>query len=303
MHRLGKQILKGVSRSFYLTLRLLPGPMRGAASLGYLLARVTDTLADSGTVPLEVRLACLDAFSRSLADKSQIRRWPMAVLNAVPDERERQLLESSEDLVAWLRALPEAEALLVQEVIAIIVSGQRLDLERFAEATREKPVTLRDEAALDDYTWRVAGCVGAFWTELGFLTLGEKFSTAPKQQLLDHGVAYGKGLQRVNILRDVAADLAVGRCYLPVADPRDAEALRETHQRVLISALEMLTEGECYAKLLVSRRLRAATVLPARLGRLTLEPMRGKSWHELQQRVKLPRSKVYQELLRAMLKA
>jgi farnesyl-diphosphate farnesyltransferase len=303
MHRLGKQVLKGVSRSFYVTLRLLPGPMRGAASLGYLLARVTDTLADSGAVPLDARLACLDSFSRSVAGKSAVARWPMSVLNAVPDERERHLLESAQELVAWLQALPEDEALLVQEVIAIIVSGQRLDLERFAKATRESPVTLLDEVALDDYTWRVAGCVGAFWTELGFLTLGDQFSKAPKQQLLDHGVAYGKGLQRVNILRDVAADLAVGRCYLPVADPHDPSALLECHQRVLSSALEMLSEGESYAKHLVSRRLRAATVLPARLGRLTLEPMRGKSWLELQQRLKLPRSKVYQQLIRATLKA
>ena len=52
----GKQLLKGVSRSFYLTLRLLPGPMRGAASLGYLLARTSDTLADTAAAPVDARL-------------------------------------------------------------------------------------------------------------------------------------------------------------------------------------------------------------------------------------------------------
>jgi len=40
------RLLKEVSRSFYLTLRLLPGPVRESIALGYLLARLTDTKAD-----------------------------------------------------------------------------------------------------------------------------------------------------------------------------------------------------------------------------------------------------------------
>jgi farnesyl-diphosphate farnesyltransferase len=41
------EVLKGVSRSFYLSLRLLPLPMRRAAGIAYLLARTSDTIADS----------------------------------------------------------------------------------------------------------------------------------------------------------------------------------------------------------------------------------------------------------------
>ena len=52
-------VLRDVSRSFYLTLHLLPGPVRTQIGLAYLLARTTDTIADTELVPLEQRLQCL----------------------------------------------------------------------------------------------------------------------------------------------------------------------------------------------------------------------------------------------------
>src|SRR2546421_7885652 len=54
-------LLKEVSRSFYLTLRLLPGAIRPQIGLAYLLARATDTIADTGLVPLAQRLQALQA--------------------------------------------------------------------------------------------------------------------------------------------------------------------------------------------------------------------------------------------------
>ena len=44
--RLLKDVLKGVSRSFYLTLRVLPKNLRAPIGLAYLLARTADTLTD-----------------------------------------------------------------------------------------------------------------------------------------------------------------------------------------------------------------------------------------------------------------
>lgn len=299
---LGKQVLKGVSRSFYLTLRLLPGPMRGAASLGYLLARTSDTLADSAALPVGERQRCLERFRRGVSGEAGFEPWPAAVLNAVPDARERRLLEGSEAVLDWLRMLPGGEAALVREVLEIIISGQELDLQRFARATREVPVALKDDAELEDYAWRVAGCVGAFWTKLGFLTLGDGFSKSTEAKLLGQGIAYGKGLQLVNILRDVAEDLAAGRCYLPVADPRDLTEILACHAGWLDRAERWLDEGERYAATLRSRPLFAATVLPARLARKTLLPLRGARWTDLQRGHKIPRSAVYGSLIRAFLR-
>jgi farnesyl-diphosphate farnesyltransferase len=243
----------------------------------------------------------LEHFRRCVSGEAGFQPWPAEILDAVPDVRERHLLENSEAVLDWLRNLPEGEAALVREVLEIIIGGQELDLQRFGHATRENPVALRDDAELEDYAWRVAGCVGAFWTKLGFLTMGGRFSRLPEAELLGRGIAYGKALQLVNILRDVAADLAVGRCYLPVADPRHSPELMECHGRWLVRAGEWLTEGEKYAASLRLRRLRAASLLPVLLARKTLEPLRGATWADLQRRHKIPRSAVYHALVTAIL--
>ena len=52
-------LLKAVSRSFYLTMRVLPGGVRPQIGLAYLLARTTDTIADTELVPVEKRLRAL----------------------------------------------------------------------------------------------------------------------------------------------------------------------------------------------------------------------------------------------------
>ncbi|MEI6176989.1 MAG: LLM class flavin-dependent oxidoreductase, partial [Verrucomicrobiota bacterium] len=274
--------------------------MRKAAGLGYLLARTSDTLADTATIPTESRLACLDGFAQSVVRDVPLARWPVQVLNAVADASERHLLECAADLIDWLRRLPEGEASLVREVVKIIIGGQQLDLRRFADAENGRITALPDDAALDDYTWRVAGCVGAFWTKLGFLTLGGEFSTTPVSELIDLGVNYGKGLQLVNILRDLPADLVNGRCYLPVRDPHDSVSLLESHQQWLSRADEKIDAGFQYAKTLRSRRLRSASVLPAMIARETLALMRGADWSSLNARVKVSRQQVYLALLRAM---
>jgi farnesyl-diphosphate farnesyltransferase len=296
----GNQLLKGVSRSFYLSLRLLPTPMRGAASLGYLLARASDTLADTSGAPVEARLLCLDWFDRSLAGDEEPPRWPIPVLNAVADPLERRLLESTGDLFAWLDRLPAEEAALVREVVGIIIGGQRLDLERFADANAENPVALEDEEMLEDYAWRVAGCVGAFWTKLGFLTLPDAFSWEREEVMLLRGIAYGKGLQLVNILRDLPADLANGRCYLPVADPHDRDRLLEIHQQWVERAGVWLESGFSYSSTLKSRKLRTASVLPAMIGVDTLARLKGVEWAALERRIRTPRSRVYLAMWRAL---
>lgn len=297
----GNDVLKRVSRSFYLSLRLLPGPMREAASLAYLLARTSDTLADTAAAPLADRLRCLDEFGLALAGKRKISRWPLRLLNAVENVGERHLLEISDDLLAWLGRHPAGEAGLVREVVGIIIGGQKLDLERFAGAEQGTPVALQDDAALEDYAWRVAGCVGAFWTKLGFFTMGDRFSRVPASVLIEQGISYGKGLQIVNILRDLPADLAMGRCYLPVADPMDTGHLLVAHQRWLERSAGWVNAGFSYAESLRSRRLRVATVLPAMIARETLERMQDTDWQTLQARVKVPRAKVYLALLRAFI--
>ena len=137
---------------------------------------------------------------------------------------------------------------------------------RFEEASRLLPIALKNDDDLEDYCYRVAGCVGAFWTRIGLLTMGSRFSDSNPDDLRDLGVRYGMGLQLVNILRDLPGDLANGRCYLPVADPTDRQQLAASRKDWLAHAAVWLESGRRYSSRLNQRRLRAASVLPALIG-------------------------------------
>ncbi|MFZ0709478.1 MAG: squalene/phytoene synthase family protein [Terrimicrobiaceae bacterium] len=90
-------LLKGVSRSFYLTLRILPAPVRESIALAYLVARLSDTLADG---------AATDA--------------------------ERQLLARAGEIEGWLAASPDRND--INKVWSTIREGQRFDQDRFSAA-------------------------------------------------------------------------------------------------------------------------------------------------------------------------
>src|ERR1700737_1268466 len=60
-------ILRDISRSFYVSIRLLPRRLREPVGLAYLLARATDTLADTTKIPAAVRADAL----RNLASAIQ----------------------------------------------------------------------------------------------------------------------------------------------------------------------------------------------------------------------------------------
>src|ERR1035437_4249784 len=193
-------LLKEVSRSFYLTLRVLPGKIRAPIGLAYLLARTTDTIADTELVALEQRLEAL----RHLRERVLGQRATPLDFGALAQRQASRagggLLGICEASLALLEGMPPADRQLVREVLNTITSGQELDLRRFAGAAAGTLVALRTEEELDDYTYRVAGCVGEFWTRMCRAHL---FPQAPLDDafLLANGVRFGKGLQLVNILR------------------------------------------------------------------------------------------------------
>lgn len=269
-------LLKRVSRSFYLSVRVLPAPMRRGVCIGYLLARASDTLADA-----QKNAALLDAYETQLMGGA-----PMAIPENPPgSDGERQLLAKLPAVCAELDTLPEAESKLIREVVTTIISGQRLDMRRFAKADADHVIMLADEAELDDYTWRVAGSVGQFWTRLGFLTLGPRFSHMYPAKLEALGIQFGQGLQLVNILRDVHEDLADGRGYLPTDRAEWFQKAREN-----------LTAGLAYADAMRLKRLHVAVALPARIGIDTLDAIEAAGPAALERRVKIPRRRVWLHL-------
>src|SRR6266478_1557662 len=99
-------------------------------------------------------------------------------------------------------------------VLDTITGGQELDLRRFATAAETRIVALETDEQLDDYTYRVAGCVGEFWTRMCRTHLFPR-ALLDDALMLAQAIRFGKGLQLVNVLRDLPSDLRLGRCYLP----------------------------------------------------------------------------------------
>lgn len=246
-----REILSRTSRSFHLTIRLLPRAVRGEIALAYLLARATDTLADTSSAPPEQRLELLRSARASL-DRAELAGYrPVDWQKHQRDPAECRLLGLLPDL--WAR-LPARGEPLLRRVLDRILEGQIFDLERFRPDAA--PLTTGE---LERYTWLVAGSVGEFWTELCAARLGD-FARAPLDVMRRRGVRYGQALQLVNILRDRRMDAVLGRVYVA-----EAEVPRWTAQ-----ARAWLDEGAAYCADLRSGRLRYATLLPALLGWRTL---------------------------------
>jgi farnesyl-diphosphate farnesyltransferase len=299
-------LLRDVSRSFYKTLQVLPGAIRRQIGLAYLLARTTDTIADTEVIPAEHRLDALDRLRRRILGSSDapVDFKDLAAHQGSPAER--ILLENCEGSLELLNTFTASDRLLIREVIAIIASGQELDIRRFATRAAAEVVALQNEAEMEDYTYRVAGCVGEFWTRICRAHL---FPRAPMDDrvLLENGVRFGKGLQLVNILRDLPADLKNGRCYLPAdllaqlglrpPDLRDAanEAkVRPLYDRYLAQAESHLAAGWEYTHLIPRGqvRVRLACAWPILIGAKTITRLRTGRVLDPDNRIKISRSEV-----------
>jgi farnesyl-diphosphate farnesyltransferase len=212
------ELLRQVSRSFYLSLRILPSALREPIGLAYLLARAADTVADTRLVPRAERLRHLEtlraAYAGSAADLTALAR---ACAAHQSDAAERQLLERVDEALARLRALPDADRTAVRSVVDTLTSGMVFDLRRFPGEDVAQLVALDTLAELDHYTYLVAGCVGPFWTALHVIHRS-RLAGWNVAEMSAQGVRFGKALQMTNVLRDAPGDLRAARCYLPARE-------------------------------------------------------------------------------------
>ena len=293
-------LLAAVSRSFYLSLRFLPPPVRSPLSVSYLLARAADTIADVDTRPAPERLTLLEDFRHALPratttgpdqtnPPSSGKNLPDFLARAsafaahVDHPGERELLERLGECFTQLRKLTPSAQEKVAAVLHHILDGMTLDLERFPDATRLR--SLQSGPELDAYTWHVAGCVGEFWTAICETELPGVF-TRPGPEMSALGSHFGKGLQLINILRDQEKDAAIGRCYLPLDllqsaglhgpaqwPAADWAPWHRVRKDLILKARTYLRDGWTYAASQRSIRLRFATLMPLLIGAATLDRM------------------------------
>jgi farnesyl-diphosphate farnesyltransferase len=294
------ELLKPVSRSFYISIRLLPKALREPVAVAYLLARTSDTIADGNALDVEKRIELLDRFARAIAGKEEAMGDDLAQLRGSPGKTdgENALLGSADKILQSLQNLSPEDQRDIRELLAIITRGQREDLTRW----HGQLTALASAEELRKYTYLVAGCVGEFWTRVCFRKV-QSFTARMEADMLELGRKYGRGLQLVNILRDAGSDLRAGRCYFPEDELRVANLSPDDllnapaeflpiYQRWIAEARAGLDAGLEYSIAINPPRVRVATVLPSMIGVRTLSLIEESGLEALRTRVKVPRSEV-----------
>jgi farnesyl-diphosphate farnesyltransferase len=309
-------VLRDVSRSFYLSLAILPQPLREPIGLAYLLARITDTVADTPLLVRGDRLRHLATLQRAYAgERVDVEALVADCARGPGPLAERRLLQRTPEAIARLDALPEPDREDVRRVLATITSGQIFDLERFPGEDAAHLGALATAADLDRYTYLVAGCVGEFWTVL-HVRHRPALAAWDVDRMSAQGQRFGKALQLTNVLRDLPRDLRGGRCYLPADDlaglglePRDLlDPARTRSARPLLGALleTALAHYDVawrYTLAIPRRewRMRLACAWPLLIGLATLRAFAREPDPLAGEPVKIPRSDIRRLLARSAL--
>lgn len=312
-------LLKTTSRSFYPTLKYLPKKVRGQIGLLYLLARVADTIADSKHGETDLLLKSISEYN-SVAQGKFAQLPDFTVIADIQDNpSEAELLRNVSDIVNALQVYDKDDQARMLECLDIIVGGQILDLERFGPAKEGGKISaLKNNAEMDDYTFRVAGCVGVFWTKMSLAHL-VKMDEDRQEDFFEKGVRFGKALQMINILRDIPEDLRFGRCYIPIdelarygltpedlLDSKNIDKFRPLYDEYLDLTNEHLDAAVEYIKMLPETqfRLKASCMLPVLIGQRTVSLLREGNILDSSDRIKVTRDEIKsyaRKLLRALL--
>lgn len=308
------QVLKNVSRSFYLSIRVLPKPMRRPVGIAYLLARAADSITDSNLIDTKERgvylQQLLDIVSREQACDSFCTE--VTPFMTVPSEY--KLLQNLPEITASFFQLDESDKKLVKYVVTTLINGMQMDLTIFN--SNDRIIALKDAEALERYTYLVAGCVGEFWTKSAILHLPAiRHWDIRSQESL--GVEFGKALQLTNILRDVAKDARLKRCYLPkteldkmrlstdlLLDKNNDRLFRPIIFKQIELTLQYYESAENYliATPRSAIRLRLASIWPILIGLKTLGLIANKeNFLDPQKNIKVQRQWVYSMLLRSLI--
>ncbi|MGV8885867.1 MAG: phytoene/squalene synthase family protein [Microbacteriaceae bacterium] len=181
-------VIRRYSTSFGLASRLLATGVRQHVENIYALVRIADEVVDGAAVEAGLDLA---GAGRQLDELER--------------ETERAMAEGfSTNLVVHAFALTARETGFGRDLTAPFFASMRADLS----------ATEHDQASFDLYVYGSAEVVGLMCLR-GFL-LGTELTSAERERF-EHGArALGAAFQKVNFLRDLAADFdTLGRSYFP----------------------------------------------------------------------------------------
>jgi farnesyl-diphosphate farnesyltransferase len=263
-----QDLLQKTSRTFALTIPLLPEPTRTEVGVAYLLFRIIDTFEDATNWPAARRIEALGQMIRLLDERDLAQagvvaaRWTQRPPLAHPGYLE--LLAATPRVLAWHRKLAPAACAHIGAHVTRSAQGMS---EFVGRTDGQGMLQLDTMQELRDYCFAVAGIVGEMLTEL--FVLGTPTLTAVAAELRARSRRFGEALQLVNILKDVQPDANEGRRYLPrEVSLAEVFALARADLRAAGEYTEILRDGGA------DRGLVVFNALNARLGIATLRTMR-----------------------------
>ena len=206
------KILPGVSRTFALTIPVLPGVLARVVTNAYLLCRLADTIEDDVALNDAQKTEFHARFVRVVQGEEPAEPFASDLAPLLSDRTladERDLVRNTAKVIRITHAFSDAQRQALTNCVTIMCDG----MPRFQRNKSSGGLpALRD---LDEYCYFVAGVVGEMLTELFLLHCP---SLEPqRQRMLELAVSFGQGLQMTNILKDIWDDQLADTCWLPRA--------------------------------------------------------------------------------------
>jgi len=301
-----KAILKQTSRTLYLSVNILPEPARTLMGMGYLLCRVMDTVVDTPGVPAAEKLAIIGMIRRmgepgSVVAPERIKK----LAQLAPSHGERELLHKFSKVADLYAKFSPEDMEFFAGLLAGVADGMEADVNAFPEG---KLTALKTRAELERYCGCMGGAPGVFWARLYREAIRRAAPGAAHFPSESDAEMIGSALQMTNILKDLAADLRLGRCYLPQEDldakglnpqdllsPAAMPRLREITSRWAGWAVDRLDQCEAFVAAIPKTELslRAAVIWPVYWAMDTLEEAAHSNLLDPADRPRIKRGRIY----------
>jgi len=229
------EMLHRVSRTFALSIEQLPGMLREATTVAYLLFRVADSIEDHDMLDATTKARLLRLWADVLHSRAQVSALTGELSRLDGADPEVYVAQHADTVIEQLQALPEAH----RRILVSHVYETSLGMARW----QEHGPFVRDEAEMDDYMHEVAGRVG--WLLTDVFALHSPAIAAQRDTCMQLGREFGLALQTVNILRGMRKDFERGWIFVPesfcrVAGLDSVQLFDPAHETAALQVVGML---------------------------------------------------------------
>ncbi|MFC1849142.1 phytoene/squalene synthase family protein [candidate division CSSED10-310 bacterium] len=309
------EMLPRVSRTFAPAIRILPRGLKIPVTVAYLLFRVADTIEDCDALSVPQKGELLDAYARIFHEAGSDELYQFnAKLDILPcRSHDEQLVHNLPEVLTVFHTFSKP----LQTHIAFWVIEMSRGMRKYAQSAKKvRPSFLRTMKELDEYTYYVAGTVGYLLTEL-FSYYSRKITPSAKEKMDRLAESFGKGLQMVNIIRDMTSDLKRGQSYIPdellqkyrlnrqsIYDQENADRVEEMLNELIRNAVKYLDQALDYILLIPKeeKRIRLFCILPLFWALRTLQKIQQNTLALLENdKIKVSRCMIHKEFIVALI--